>query len=109
MKKIFKSAILALGLLGATMAITGTASAGNLGISLNLGNVAFAYQDGYWDHGHRWHRWQNRNEARHYRAQHRSHYHAWNHDRDRDRGWHRREDNRHKYNKHDKHDRHDRH
>lgn len=102
MNKNFKGAILALGLIGASLSTAGTASAGNVGISINLGDVAFAYQDGYWDQGHRWHRWRNAHEARDYRARPHNHYHAWNRDRDRDhdrdrdrdrdhdhdRGWH---------------------
>jgi len=88
MNKVFKGAILTLGLIGATLSTAETASAGSVGISLNLGNVAFAYQDGYWDQGHHWHHWRNRHEAREYRARKHNEYHDWNHDRDHDRGWH---------------------
>jgi hypothetical protein len=51
--------------------------------------VAFAYQDGYWDRDHRWHRW-GRGEAAWYRAHYRDHYYGWRHDRDRrdrNHGW----------------------
>jgi hypothetical protein len=55
--------------------------------SFDLGDVAFAYSDGYWDHDHQWHRWHNSREAREYRARYREHWHGWKHDRDRDMGW----------------------
>ncbi|MGV8996180.1 MAG: hypothetical protein ACOH12_04460 [Parvibaculaceae bacterium] len=72
---------------GAILPIASIAHAGNVGISLNLGNVAFAYQDGYWDHSHRWHQWRSKHEAREYRQKRGHHYHNWNHDRDKDHGW----------------------
>ena len=31
----------------------------NGAVSLSFGSVAFGYSDGYWDNGHRWHRWNN--------------------------------------------------
>ncbi|MDR3498775.1 MAG: hypothetical protein P4L72_06070 [Parvibaculum sp.] len=88
MKTAIRGAVLALGLAGATLSMAGAASAAEVGISLNLGNVAFAYQDGYWDHAHHWHRWRNSHEARDYRAKQGPSYHNWNHNRDRDHGWH---------------------
>lgn len=88
MSKVFKSAILALGLVGATLSTAGTASAEDIGVSINLGNVAFAYRDGYWDQDRHWHPWRNKHEARDYRARQHNEYHDWNHDRDHDRGWH---------------------
>jgi hypothetical protein len=59
-------------------------------ISVGFGDVAFGYRDGYWDNGHRWHRWNNSRDYRNYRSQHGSNYHDWNHDRDSDHGWQRR-------------------
>lgn len=88
MYRVLKGAVVAFGLAGATFAAAGTANAGNVGLSVNLGNVAFAYQDGYWDHGHHWHRWHNAREGRAYRAKMGHDYHNWNHNRDRDHGWH---------------------
>lgn len=60
---------------------------GPVAASLDFGNVAIAYQDGYWDSGRLWHRWSSNAEARAYRARYRSHYHGWNHDRDGTDGW----------------------
>lgn len=52
-------------------------------------NIAFGYRDGYWDNGHRWHRWSNDRAARNYRSHYSTNYRDWNHDRDRDHGWRR--------------------
>ncbi len=62
----------------------------NVGAALALGfaNIAFGYNDGYWDTGHRWHRWGNTSDYQNYRA-HGSNFHGWNHTRDRDNGWQR--------------------
>ena len=56
-------------------------------VSVDFGNIAFAYSDGYWDHDHHWHRWHKGDLAR-YRKEHRDDYHGWKHDRDPDHGWH---------------------
>lgn len=89
MFKAISGAILVIGLAGgASLATTGTANAAGIGISFDVGNVAFGYQDGYWDRNHRWHRWHNEEEMRRYRAAHADGYHDWKHDRDPDHGWH---------------------
>jgi len=63
-------------------------AADNFSFSFDTGNVAFAYDDGYWDTAHHWHRWHNVREARAYRERFADHYNHWRHDRDRDHGWH---------------------
>ena len=99
MHKTLKGAVVALGLAGATLAMTGPASAQGVGIGIHVGgigigvgagfaNVAYGYQDGYWDHHHAWHRWQNDDEMSRYRAMQGNHYNDWRHDRDHDMGWH---------------------
>lgn len=88
MYKALSGAILALGFAGASMAVTSPASAG-IGISFDVGNVAFGYQDGYWDQNHHWHHWRNRHEARMYRNSAGNHYSNYRHDRDHDNGWRR--------------------
>jgi hypothetical protein len=87
MYKVLNGAIIVLGLAGATLAVTATPSAA-VGISINVGDVAYGYQDGYWDHGHHWHHWRNEREMRDYRGASGSQYHEWKHDRDADHGWH---------------------
>src|ERR1700722_8675547 len=103
MHKTLKGAVVALGLAGAALAMTGPASAqgigigahvGDVGIGIgigvgtNYGNVAYGYQDGYWDHHHAWHAWRNQEEMDHYRAMQGNRYNDWHHDRDPDQGWH---------------------
>jgi hypothetical protein len=58
-------------------------------VSIQFGNVAIAYRDGYWDNDHRWHRWNRDRDYRDYRDQGGSNYHDWDHDRGRDNGWQR--------------------
>jgi hypothetical protein len=98
MRKALNGAIVALGIAGAALAISGPASAqvgvgvnvGGVGIGVGIGpsDVAFGYQDGYWDTGHRWHNWRNDQEMRDYRNAPNNKYNDWKHDRDRDHGWH---------------------
>jgi hypothetical protein len=95
MKTRMNSAIVALGLAGATFAMSAPAQAqdvgvgvhvGGIGVGVGIGDVAFGYRDGYWDHGHRWHHWRE-GELGAYRNGPNSQYSDWNHDRDRDLGW----------------------
>jgi hypothetical protein len=88
MNKLLISAAVVLGLAGATFAVPETASAARVAVSFDLGNVAFGYQDGYWDRDHRWHRWRHQRDARRYRSEHGDQYHHWRHNRDSDQGWH---------------------
>ncbi len=62
--------------------------AGTIGLSFDIGNIAFAYQDGYWDRGRHWHTWRNDDELRYYRNASGNQYYDWKHDRDSDNGWH---------------------
>lgn len=55
-------------------------------LSLSLGNVAFAYRDGYWDRRHHWHHWQRDSDYRYYRD-HGSNYYGYNHDHYDNNGW----------------------
>ena len=56
-------------------------------ISVGLGGIAFGYNDGYWDNGHTWHRWNSRHERRAYRDRDGSHYYDRSHDRYDNDGW----------------------
>jgi len=95
---ILKSTTAALLVAGAVLATAPSANAqyyrhhnrGGAVVTLDFGNIAFGYRDGYWDRGHHWHRWRNNDEWRRYRGYHGGHYNDWNHDRDRDMGWHHR-------------------
>jgi hypothetical protein len=59
---------------------------GHSAVTFDFGTVAFGYNDGYWDTGHRWHTWGNRSEYNGYRG-HGQNFHGWNHNRDHDNGW----------------------
>lgn len=96
MYKALNGAIIAVGVVGATLVFAGLASAadvgvhiGAVGIGLNVNDVAYGYQDGYWDHGHQWHQWRNGREMRDYRNARGNHYNDYRHDRDPDQGWRR--------------------
>ncbi|MFM9863293.1 MAG: hypothetical protein ACKVRO_06775 [Micropepsaceae bacterium] len=58
--------------------------------SISLGNVVLGYEDGYYDHERRWHRWNNRQQRNWYRQNRRDAYFHMRRNRDRDqyrRGW----------------------
>jgi len=59
---------------------------GGSALSIDIGSVAFGYNDGYWDTGHHWHTWRNNAERTNYRS-HGSNFHGYNHDRDHNNGW----------------------
>jgi hypothetical protein len=99
MYRNLNGAIVALALAGASLAIASPASAQDIGVGVHVGgvgvgvgigvgDVAYGYQDGYWDSGHRWHKWRNHEEMRNYRKAPNNHYNDWKHDRDPDQGWH---------------------
>jgi hypothetical protein len=76
MKITIAAAVIAIA--GATLAMSGTANAA-VGVSFDFGNVALGYSDGYYDNGHRWHRWAHRGDGDHYRSMHADNYHEWRH------------------------------
>ena len=88
MKPFIMAAVIVGALAGGTIASPQPASARDeFSFSFNTGDVAFAYNDGWWDHDHHWHKWRNAREHREYRNAYNERYHAWRHDRDRDLGW----------------------
>jgi hypothetical protein len=98
-----KGAAIALALAGATFATASTANAQGISfgmsdngrhnsgtaISFSFGDVAYGYQDGYWDNGHRWHKWRNRRDHDNYRNQYGQNYRDGYHNRYRGQGWQR--------------------
>jgi hypothetical protein len=58
-------------------------------VSADLNGIAFGYRDGYWDNGHRWHKWHRGSDMRAYRDRNGSNYHNYQHDRDSNNGWQR--------------------
>jgi len=87
MYKALNGAIVALSIVGGTLVTQAPVSAQGIGISLDVGNVAFGYRDGYWDRDHHWHHWKNRDEARYYRNAPGNRYNDYRHDRDGNDGW----------------------
>jgi hypothetical protein len=69
-------------------ALATAASGAGVSVFIDAGNVAFAYRDGWWDNGHHWHAWRDRDESRWYSLHYAQNYYDWDHDRDRDEGWH---------------------
>ena len=84
MKTSMKLLLAATVLFGAGLAGTMPAAAQPHGFSFRIGDVAMAYDDGYYDRGHRWHAWRHAREREWYRVNYRNGYHGWRHDRDHD-------------------------
>ncbi len=59
---------------------------GGSSLSIDIGNVAFGFNDGYWDTGHHWHTWRNNAERTNY-STHGANFHSYNHTRDHNNGW----------------------
>ncbi|HEY0107177.1 MAG TPA: hypothetical protein VGB91_13930 [Rhizomicrobium sp.] len=59
---------------------------GGSSLSIDIGSVAFGYNDGYWDTGHRWHKWRNSAERQNYRS-HGQNFHNYGHNRNTNHGW----------------------
>jgi hypothetical protein len=87
MKQAFLAGFIALSLGASTLAVSQGAEARAV-FSFDVGNVAFAYQDGWWDRDHHWHRWRNHHEAAVFQQRYHDRYSDWRHDRDPDHGWH---------------------
>lgn len=60
----------------------------NTAVAIDLGGIAIGYNDGYWDTGHHWHHWRNKDQMRNYRTHYSGNYHARNHTYYPDNGWH---------------------
>jgi hypothetical protein len=88
MKMFGKAALAAVALSLLPFAAAAPASARERAVvGFDFGNVAFGFRDGYWDQGHRWHRWHNRRDAVGYRTQYGDHYRDMSHNRARNHGW----------------------
>jgi hypothetical protein len=55
------------------------------GFAIQIGDIVFAYSDGYYDRHRRWHRWRNDDERNYYRRHQGTRYYDYSRDRDRDR------------------------
>lgn len=52
--------------------------------TIQLGNIVFAYEDGYYDNNRRWHAWRNNQERDWYRRNNARTYYEYRRDRERD-------------------------
>jgi hypothetical protein len=80
MKSMFHAALILA--VSGTAAMTAAPPASAQVVSFHVGDVAIAYQDGYWDNHHVWHAWQRDSDLKTFRNQHPEHYRDYNHDRD---------------------------
>ncbi|MGB8363366.1 MAG: hypothetical protein ACLQUZ_18630 [Rhizomicrobium sp.] len=78
MKTILKAALISAGIGLAATAAAPPAIA-QIGISVNFGDVAIGYRDGYYDSHHRWHRWAHPDDYKNYSHAHPEHFHDMNH------------------------------
>lgn len=81
MKPILYAALISGTMTVAGLTITPPAFAG-VGISVDFGDVAVGYRDGYYDSDHHWHHWRHSHDWRDYSHAHPDHFHAYNHTRD---------------------------
>lgn len=79
MKTMLRAALLAGATSLAAVAVAAPAAA-QIGISVNFGDVALAYQDGYYDSHHHWHHWAHPGDYRAYSHAHPEHYRDYRHD-----------------------------
>jgi hypothetical protein len=84
MKKSLKMVLAASAICTAGLFAAVPASAQPTGFSFRVGDVAIAYQDGYYDRRNRWHHWRDSREHYWYRTNYRDHYRGYRRDRDRD-------------------------
>src|SRR3569833_1729734 len=88
MRSVMKTSmkmLLAAGILcGTGLVATAPVAAQPVGFSFRIGDVAMAYDDGYYDRRHRWHAWRHARERNWYRAKNRDSYRGMRHDRDHD-------------------------
>ena len=95
MRIILATALIGLSLVTASAVPTRQAlAADNVTVGISNGGVAFGYSDGYWDRGHTWHNWENKDAADRFRAENKDHYYDAKHDsapvggwRDNDQYW----------------------
>ena len=83
--KLLTSGLLASSLILSSFAVAAPAVA-RTGVTIDFGNVGIGYRDGYYDHGHKYHRWHQRDAAA-YRYQYHDNYRDMRHNRDHHRGW----------------------
>jgi hypothetical protein len=88
MRMILGAALVGFSLIGASAVIAPPAiAADNVTVGIGGGGIAFGYSDGYWDRGHQWHNWENKDAADRYRSESKDHYYDRKHDAAENQGW----------------------
>ena len=88
MRIIVATALIGLSLATASGTATNQAlAADNVTVGIGHGGIAFGYSDGYWDRGHQWHNWENKEATDRFRAENKAHYYDRKHDGDPAAGW----------------------
>lgn len=88
MRIILATALIGLSLVTASAVTTRQAlAADNVTVGISNGGVAFGYNDGYWDRGHAWHNWENKDAADRFRSENKDHYYDAKHDSAPAAGW----------------------
>ena len=85
--KLFKAALLVSTLALSLTAVAAPAMARS-SVSIDFGNIALGYRDGYYDNGHRYHHW-DRRKAEAYRTRYNDNYRDMRHNHDHNRSWNR--------------------
>ena len=81
MKSLVQAAVLSAVTSLCALAVVPPALAG-VGVSVDFGDVAIGYRDGYYDSGHHWHHWRHSHDYRDYGRVHPENYHDYGHGRD---------------------------
>jgi hypothetical protein len=86
-KNTLKATAITLAFAAATAIGAATASAADVSVTFNPGDVAYGYSDGYWTTKREWRTWEKPEYVEVYRKHPGARYYEWRHDRDPDMGW----------------------
>ena len=90
MKNFIKVAAIAIAVAGSavsTLAIMTPASAADVVVQFDPSTVRYGYNDGYWDHSHAWHKWEQPAHVETYKTYKGAQYYNYEHTRDPNAGW----------------------
>jgi hypothetical protein len=79
MKSFIRAAVVAAATCTAAFTVAVQPALAGIGVSLDFGDVAIGYHDGYYDSAHHWHHWRHPNDWQAYGRAHPEHYHDWGH------------------------------
>jgi hypothetical protein len=86
MKRTIAIAV-ALAFAAAPLAMTAPpVAAQGVNVTVNPG-IAYGYSDGYWDQGHHWHQWRDRQQQEAWQKDNSGHFYDRAHDKEANGGW----------------------